>query len=580
MASSFGSLGTMHETPRGLLTHPAPALSGDLLLRLREIAAAALRHGVWPLAQLIYTLARGGEQGHKRAAHSLQTPFTLKRPHQLRLLLESLGPLFVKLGQMLAMRSDLLAPGVIRELRQLQHQTRALPFATIRTQIEESLGQPLEQLYRHFEEMPAAAASVAQVHWATLHSGESVAVKVLRPDVKKSLTRDLQLLTYCAHQLGQLGIAQAQTWQALLQELSASLLRETDFIHERLTMAQAAQLPAPGIVIPRSFAALSSAQVLTMERMQGQTLSEALSQQTPAEPLSEARRTQIAMQVLEFSLRNLMHHGALHCDLHGGNLYLLEDGRIAILDFGMALQLQEPEKQQLVQLMQSILQRDHTAIAQALRTMATQKIATQGIASDAAAFERACQQLTARAMAQHPAHIGALLQALHLSALQHGLRLPSELALAFKALITTEWFIHTLSPQLDIWAHTLRIAHALQQEDSPASEQNMWREPWLLLSAVLALAKQRLSAMSEKGLTLNIQALEHYTQLKAHHFRMTHLLWLLTLWSLLSVATLALPSPFLLFRGWPWASLLCAGLGLVTLLKVIREARTQGRKKP
>ena len=240
------------------------------LRRVRRIAGVLARHGFADVA------ARRGPAAWARSVFRalLRRPRVSPIPveRRLRLVLEELGATFIKLGQMLATRPDLVPMALVDELRHLQDEVPPFPFEDVILIVESELGCPMGEVFSHVEEIPVAAASIAQVHFATLLTGESVVIKVQRPNLNRQITGDLRILAGLASAL-EARVPEVRHFRprAIVEEFTKSLQRETDFVGEAASMDRFRAMFAdePGLVVPKPFHQWTRRRVLTMERVDG-----------------------------------------------------------------------------------------------------------------------------------------------------------------------------------------------------------------------------------------------------------------------------------------------------------------------
>lgn len=251
---------------------------------------------------------------------------------RVRLALIELGPTFIKLGQILSTRPDLVGVELAEELQDLQANVPADSGDVVRKTIETELGHPVEELYAAFDDRPLAAASIGQVHQARLHSGEAVVVKVQRTDIARKVEVDLEILAGLALLAERIPEFRNYRPQATVAEFRRVLSRELDFRRERRTMQQFARNFAndPSLHIPRTFARLSTSRVLTMELVEGIPLNEI---NRLAE--TDVDKEEIARRGARLYLEMIFTHGFYHADPHPGNIRLLAGNVIGLLDFGM-----------------------------------------------------------------------------------------------------------------------------------------------------------------------------------------------------------------------------------------------------
>jgi ubiquinone biosynthesis protein len=315
--------------------------------RLSEIAQVAVRHGFGyfferhRLTDLLPWTSRDGVDPTASAAGS-------ERGRHLREMLDELGPTFVKFGQLLSTRPDVVPPDIVFELRSLQDDVRPFPFAQIRQVIEAELGLTLEQAFVRFDELPIAAASIGQVHRALLPNGDEVAVKVQRPNAPRQIESDLALLYQAARMIKErvraLDFIDAQ---ALVDEFARSIRQELDYKLEarhaetfRRNFADSDR-----VVVPKVYRDYSSARMLTLEYLDGVQLVDLDYDATSLE-----ERRELAYLVTQTWMEMIFEHGFFHGDPHPANVLVLEGSRIGLVDFGLAGKLTEEDMARLTRL--------------------------------------------------------------------------------------------------------------------------------------------------------------------------------------------------------------------------------------
>jgi ubiquinone biosynthesis protein len=271
-----------------------------------------------------------------------------------RAALEELGPAFVKFGQLLSLRADLLPPEVTGELGRLQDRMAPFPAAEARAAVEAELGGPLERFFGAFDPEPLAAGSIAQVHGATLPDGTAVAVKVQRPAIRAMIEGDLGVLATRAALL-EAALPEARIHQprALVEEVSRTILKELDFRAEARAMERFGGHFAGStqVRIPRVVRELSGPRVLVAERFEGRRI-------TDVAGVPPEERARLARAVNDCYLTQLFEHGIFHADPHPGNLVVLADGRLGLLDFGIVGRLSAAHRRALADLFLGVIRRD------------------------------------------------------------------------------------------------------------------------------------------------------------------------------------------------------------------------------
>jgi ubiquinone biosynthesis protein len=403
--------------------------------RLKDISAVVVRHGLGHFMD-----SRRRQKG-KPDLNGSETAVAARR---FRHVLEELGPTFIKFGQILSTRGDLLPPGFAEALSNLQDSCSPLPWSLIEEEVHKALGSPVGALFAEFEPEPIASASIAQVHRAKTHDGQVVAVKVQRPGIRQKIEQDLDLLHFLA-QLCEAIIAESGmvTPRAVVDEFEQALLSELDFVREAHMLERFgayAQAPGRSYVVPKVYPALSSRQVLTMEFLVGRPLSE-----IRAGP--EGQR--IAAKMVQACFDQLFVDGLFHADPHPGNCLVLEDGRLGLLDLGAVGEISFAMRETLVVLVLSIGTRDADAIARLLYRV--------GIPKKRVNLHRlrdACASLLNERLRDRQTFIqsdaAGILQALFELAARFGVRIPSEYALIGRAAMTVEGILRQIDPTFTV----------------------------------------------------------------------------------------------------------------------------------
>ncbi|MGY2709529.1 ABC1 kinase family protein [Thermostichus sp. MS-CIW-28] len=283
-----------------------------------------------------------------------------RRSVQLRKLLTDLGPTFIKVGQALSTRPDLVRKDYLEELTQLQDQLPPFPSEQAFARIESELGRPIAEIFAQISPEPVAAASLGQVYKAQLHSGEWVAVKVQRPHLREQLSLDLYLIRWASTWLGPwLPLNLGSTLTAVVDEFGRKLFEEIDYLHEGRNCKRFAEYfrDDPDVYVPRIFWAYSSRRVLTLEWIDGIKLTDV--ERIRAANLEVKQLVRIGVVA---ALKQLLEYGFFHADPHPGNLFALADGRLAYIDFGMMDQLTEEMKEYLVDALVHLVDRDYNAL--------------------------------------------------------------------------------------------------------------------------------------------------------------------------------------------------------------------------
>lgn len=410
--------------------------------RYREIAMALGRHGFGYLAEEI-GLARLIRLPSRRRHTGERNSRTLAE--RIRLVLEELGPTFVKVGQLASTRSDLLPEAIIQELIKLQDQVAPFPAAEARAILEAELDQPLAGLFQSFDETPLAAASIGQVHRARLITGEPVAIKVQRPGIAPVIETDLDILQHLTTLANKRWswVSRYQIPQ-MVEEFARSIRAELDYGFEGRNMERIRrQFTADeGIYIPEVHWPLTTSRVLTMEFIEGEHLNRLL-----AIDALGYNRKELAERLVNALLKQIFEGGFFHADPHPGNLLVTNKGELAFIDFGMIGRLSQEMKDHLSSLVIALMRRSTEGMVRAILRMGLigDDADTTGLRMD---LDRLRERYYDIPFAE--IQIGQALQDLFATAQKHQVVLPADLLLLGKALLTVEGVALALDPDLRI----------------------------------------------------------------------------------------------------------------------------------
>ncbi|EIP97671.1 putative unusual protein kinase [Opitutaceae bacterium TAV1] len=405
-------------------------------VRAKEIFSVLARHGFANLLNQVDP--QGG--WWQRLVPQPATRRTLWE--RTRLALEELGPTFIKAGQIMSMRPDVLPHGLILELRKLQNSVTPLPFEEMREVLVDELELEPREVFATFDETPIASASLAQVYFATLPDGREVAVKVQRPNLSRSVHTDLDLLAWFAGQLHQRVHAfQPYDLPAVVAEVREGLLRELDFRNEVLNQQYFNTLnPHPEKVFaPAVVEELCGERVLVMERINGASVS--------AARLTREEAQRIAANGAESILHQVLVIGFFHADPHAGNILITPDGRVCFLDWGMAGNLTRRLRHGLADLLSAAVSQDAERIVQ----IAAELGSPSGRA-DLRAMERDVTLVLRQDFntALNHVQIGRVMLKLLFIFGQNGINITRDYSLMAKAVLSIEETARTLDPSFDL----------------------------------------------------------------------------------------------------------------------------------
>ena len=366
-------------------------------------------------------------------------------PKQVREAFEELGLVFLKFGQVLAMRHDLLPAAYIDELELLHDDLPAMSFDVVRSTVEQALGSPLTALFSSFGETPLAAATIGQVHDATTQDGRRVAVKVQRPGLATTIAADMAALSSLVA-LGELLLPRLRALELhrVVSEFDSSLTREIDFNREARSAMhlRSALADVQDLWIPEVVTALSSGVVLTMEFSTGERI-DAYANRHP-EAMARSMGTLVRLM-----LKSIFEEGIFHADPQPGNVFVLPDGRLSLLDFGNTGELDEPMRESLALLLEAVVKGNVRAATEAYLEMASAGayFNRAGLIAD---MKAALCEVRQTNMAQ--VSIGDALDSLVSAGTRNGVHNPAEFVLLTRAFVILESMIGRLDPQHDYMA--------------------------------------------------------------------------------------------------------------------------------
>ena len=455
--------------------------------RFRQIVTVLAKHGFGAVLERMrlgdaWLLAKIGEmQGSGE-----EVPLERRVLHAF----QELGPTFVKLGQILSTRPDVIPQRLIDELKTLQDQVPPLELSDVRQVIEEDLGRPVEELFETFSDEPLACASIAQVHRATLHGGEEVVVKVQRPGIRPQIEADVEIMGFLARAAEE-NFPEMQTLSpsGVVAEFEKAILKEIDFRQEldHINRFRRNFEGVDGVHFPDPQPELTTARVLVMEMIRAIKITEMTEPEYDVATVVEAGTEAVVKMIFE--------DGFFHGDVHPGNLLVQEDGTLCFIDFGLCGRLSRKQRDQLVDLLVAVVREDYEGVARVFWRMA---IHGEDSSTDFDAFQADSVEVIERWFAGktlEELEFSGFLRDLVDGAAKHKVRMPTAYTMTFKALITMEGVAKQIAPSTDIISvarpYVLRMA---QERYSP---QNM--------------AKQALDTARDLGETL--QALPHTARL-------------------------------------------------------------------
>lgn len=447
--------------------------------RLHDIASVLIRYGFGDMVRRIGMAGALERAGRALHWHEPEELARLEPPARVRRTLEELGPSFVKLGQILATRVDLFPAEWIAEFSTLQDAAPAIPFAELLPQLTEDLGAPPETVFARIETQALAAASLAQVHRAWLADGTAVILKVRRPGIRPIVEADLRLLARLA-EIVESEAPELRRYRPreVVRQFTLSLRRELDFSAEgRSAERIAANFAAhPEIVVPRIHWSWTGERLNVQDHVEG----------IPGRDLAAVEaagldRKLLARRGARAVLKMMLEDGFFHADPHPGNVFYLPDNRIAFIDFGMVGRLSEERRYQLAVLLHGLVSHDAEKVVEVLLDWSGgAEIDSGTLQPEIDAFVDQYQGVPLKSL-----DLGAMLSDLVAILREHGLVLPSDLALLIKAFITLEGMGRQLDPDFDMAGEaTPFLEQVLLAHAAPGA---LLQRGWRTLSSALAL---------------------------------------------------------------------------------------------
>ncbi len=432
------------------------------LPRLHEIASVMIRYGWGDLVRVLGISGALERAGRVLHWHSTSEISHLDAPVRIRRALEELGPSFVKLGQVLATRVDMFPPSWIAEFEKLHSHVPAIPYDLLHPHLVAAIKGEPRDVFAEFDPVPMAAASIAQVHRATLRDGTAVVVKIRRPGIEAVIRSDLRIMEHAARLL-ESEVPDARRYDPVhvVSQFRRSLSRELDLAKEARNIDQFARHFAddPLVKIPRVYWEHTNDRVNVQEQMIGMVgVDPAKLREHGLDPKLLARRGANTV------LRMVLEHGYFHADPHPGNVMFLPDNRIGLIDFGMIGMLTHTRRNQIVDLLHALSTKDELALLQVLLDWSGESVIDEDrLAYDVTELLQSYDDLQLKDV-----KIGALLNDITAMMRENNLLLPADLILLFKTLISLEGLGQQLDPEFHMIDHvTPFVERVIQQRFTP-----------------------------------------------------------------------------------------------------------------
>ncbi len=411
--------------------------------RLRQIVSVLSKHGFGDVVQRLKldNLLPGKLGKWAKAEESKNIG------ERMRLAFEELGPTFVKLGQVLSMRPDLVPDHVVDELVKLQDQVNPMPFETVQELLNRELGFKVQANFREINPVPIGAASIGQVHEAVLVTSERVVIKVLRPGIRKIIETDVSLLTLLAEMFEKyFPELRVLNPKVFVEEFFKTLQYELDFKIEANNIEKIKKNSEkfPELVFPKVYHELSTHEVLVLERFEGIKLND-----RDAVLNATVDRTKIATLGARAFLYSVLKHGLFHGDLHGGNLFILPGDRLGVIDFGIVGRLSQKSRDQLVTMVWALTQEDYETLCYTYA-----ELGSADTSIDFDSFQREVRNVLSPYLGLSLNDVNSgrvLIEATKIAARYH-IRVPGDWMLVFRAILTMEGMGRLLDPKFDMIA--------------------------------------------------------------------------------------------------------------------------------
>ncbi|MCP1661289.1 ABC1 kinase family protein [Neisseria perflava] len=461
------------------------------LSRMREIITVLTKYGLGGFVQRIKLSYQSDSQKTNPDSRYMSTP------RRFRMAFEELGPTFIKLGQVLSTRVDIFSAEWIEEFEQLQSNVAPIPAADIHQLIESHLGRPVGEVFQSIAPKPIGSASIAQVHKAVLISGETVAVKIKRPDIEPVIQADLRILTHLAG-LIESEIPETRRYQPvqMVQYFARSLAKETDLSVELRYMQRFGKTfeQHEFVHIPTVYPEISNRQILVQEH-----ISDTLLKNTDIDTMPSEMRVLLAARITDTLFTMILQQGFFHADPHPGNIFVNDTGRITFIDFGLVGHLSSTRRREIIDLLNALTQKDQFTMQYVLSNWAQGDLPDENLlGADVLEMLLNYEHTPVRDL-----RISQVINDITQIMRRHALTLPGDLVMLFKTLITLEGVVKRLDGQIELLERAKPIVMTAFKER--VSSAHILRKSKMYSQIMLQVADElpqnlfRLSRRLQKG---------------------------------------------------------------------------------
>ncbi|MCP1771495.1 ubiquinone biosynthesis protein [Neisseria perflava] len=461
------------------------------LSRMREIITVLTKYGLGGFVQRIKLSYQSDSQKTNPDSRYMSTP------RRFRMAFEELGPTFIKLGQVLSTRVDIFSAEWIEEFEQLQSNVAPIPAADIHQLIESHLGRPVGEVFQSINPKPIGSASIAQVHKAVLISGETVAVKIKRPDIEPVIQADLRILTHLAG-LIESEIPETRRYQPvqMVQYFARSLAKETDLSVELRYMQRFGKTfeQHEFVHIPTVYPEISNRQILVQEH-----ISDTLLKNTDIDAMPSKMHVLLAARITDTLFTMILQQGFFHADPHPGNIFVNDAGRITFIDFGLVGHLSSTRRREIIDLLNALTQKDQFTMQYVLSNWAQGDLPDENLlGADVLEMLLNYEHTPVRDL-----RISQVINDITQIMRRHALTLPGDLVMLFKTLITLEGVVKRLDGQIELLERAKPIVMTAFKER--VSSAHILRKSKMYSQIMLQVADElpqnlfRLSRRLQKG---------------------------------------------------------------------------------